>query len=130
MGGFLTAPPRAEILVYYSQYGAISGSVVNSRSRVWLIAESTEPDAPLKAIVAINDPDTGRPVYQTFDVATAKIATQFQKSLSLVLADGTFLHHVVAPCVCGAGAIGYAGPTDERHIVQLLDPSNHVRIES
>ena len=54
---FLKAPPKTEILVYWSQYGNLNGFRTESRSRVWLIAESQDPDAALKLDRRCERPD-------------------------------------------------------------------------
>ena len=51
-------------------------------------------------------------------------------SIDVTLADGRMLNQRVAPCVCGAGAIGYAGPTTDAHVVTMLNPQHHNQIQT
>lgn len=124
---FLKAPPKTEIFVYWSQYGAINGARTASKARCWLIADGTDPDAALKLIVGTNDPDTGQVVYETLDVTGAHISRFSSATFDTTVGK---ISQMQAPCVCGAGAIGYAGPTADRHTITMLDPRNHNQIQT
>ena len=125
---FLKAPPKQEIFVYWNQYGAVNG--VTHRAPCSPVADRRrhDPDAELKVIFGMNDPDTGRPVYETFDVQSAQIFSAHLPRIEITLADGTKLSQMVANCVCGAGAIGHAGPGIDRYSISMLAPGNHQRI--
>jgi hypothetical protein len=124
--GFATAPPRTDIYVLYAQYGTVNGAITSPKARIWLIAESADSDARMKIIVARNDP-TGHVEYADLGYVTAA-DIQGTRVISATLADGRNIMLMTAPCVCGAGAVGYAGPTTERHNLQFINPQVHAGI--
>lgn len=127
-GSILNAPASTEVFCVWAGYGAVQGFRSFSRGRLWLLAESADPDAALFARVAWNDQTTGQVVYDDVGpVATARIRGGKWADLSMV--NGRKLTQTVAPCVCGAGAVGYAGPMEGRHYVTALNARSHNRIE-
>lgn len=112
MGGFVSAPPRAQVHVVTAVYGSLSGPITSTRTRLWILLEHGDPTLPL-ARICRNDPSTGQPVYDDLGRVTA--ARSGHKRLELTVEDGSSYLLVEAPCVCGAGAAGMAGPVPGRY---------------
>jgi hypothetical protein len=129
--GFATAPPRTELFLAWAQYGTVSGIRNAPRARLWLLVENKDdPSSVVKVILATNDPATGQVVYEDLGfVADAQISRLGgAQSILIHLADGTQVAQVQAPCVCGAGSVGMAGPTKERHSIIFVDANAFEKI--
>jgi len=113
-GGIKVA--REIISVALAGYGQFSSSGVNhSRARVWVLAEPTSNFGEVR--VAHNGPD-GRPVWNDIGRVTAVTASKHRWVLTFE--DGTKGVLALAPCVCGAGAVGHAGPSGGPHSVGMV----------
>lgn len=140
----LRAPPKPEILIAATMYGAThssrSGSPATSpKTRSWIVVE----DAPVHEPV---DEPGGRPlpllvgrlVLRMFVPGSRHLVATHDMGLideveirqgrnarwNVMLASGEQITAVAAPCVCGAGRVGNAGPTDERHSIQRVRPDS------
>lgn len=116
-----------EVFCLWNGYGPISGALVIPRGRLWLLAETEEPDALLVARVGSNHPQTGRVVYEDLGEVLA-VELRAGQRVRVRVADGRVVSQILAPCVCGAGAVGYTGPIPERHHLRMLAPYKHVRV--
>lgn len=114
--GFLNAPVKPVIDIAASGYGMMMGpGASHPKARAWLVVQ---PDGTGILRVAHNDPSTGRPTYTDAGVvASAEVSS---RSWKVTLTDGSVWSLVIASCVCGAGAVGYAGPSDSPHNVQIV----------
>lgn len=112
MAGFLTAPPRDQVYQVSSVYGSLSGPVNFSRVRLWILLNDGDPSRPF-ARICRNHPETGMPLYS--DLGEVSAMTSAPKRLEVTLTNGDQYTFIEAPCVCGAGATGMAGPTDGRY---------------
>lgn len=119
---FMKAPPKENVFVLWSAYGMLSGAASHSQARVWLIASDPDPQvATVTFRYAYNDPATGAATYvDVGEIAAAEMVQQ--QRITVDAPDGRRFFLVAAPCVCGAGAIGYAGPMPDRHQVTALLP--------
>ena len=112
MAGFLSAPPRTQVYQVSSVYGALMGSLNFSRVRLWILLQDGDQNQPF-ARICQNHPETGSPFYTELGPVTELISSP--KKLEFTTADGSQYALVEAPCVCGAGATGMAGPVDDRY---------------
>lgn len=120
------APPSTEVFLLWAGYGTINGCRTYPRGRLWLIAESAAPDARLLCRIAWNHPKSGQVVYE--DVGQVSGAKIGRKWAEVYFFNGQKLGQVMAPCVCGAGAVGQAGPLTDRHTITPLNPASHERV--
>ncbi|HEY7032619.1 MAG TPA: hypothetical protein VH482_14855 [Thermomicrobiales bacterium] len=124
----VNAAPKMEIFVVWAGYGTIQGIRIIPRGRMWVIAESAEPDAPLTCRLAWNEARTGRVLYEDLGpVPVVRLRTG--KWAEAIMPDGRRVQQTLASCVCGAGAVGYAGPMEGRHFVTQLNARSHERVE-
>lgn len=121
----MKAPPKEQIDVCLSAYGMLMGAVSAPKARMWLIVQA---DGTVLCRVATNDPQTGVAVYQDLGaVSSAEIRHgQSGRTIQIQTASGV-VTVVEAPCVCGAGAIGYAGPASTPHSVRVVPAPAVVR---
>jgi hypothetical protein len=108
---------RETISVVVGAYGAFSGPGMNlPRARVWVLAEPGSNFGTLR--VAYNDA-YGRVQWRDLDdaVVSARIGAN---RWMLSLASGQAATLTPAPCVCGAGAVGLAGPSGSPHTVAVV----------
>jgi hypothetical protein len=125
--GFLQAPPKPAVYMVYAGYGALTGSRSIGRARVWVLTpDPYDPDAPLTVRIGWNDPQTGAVVYEDVPGVIASIEAR-TSSMMAQYEDGSRVGFVAAPCVCGAGAVGMAGPMSGRHAVQFVAPDSNNR---
>ena len=125
MPGIMNAPPREEIFVACSLYGPLTGinglGPAAGRARTWLIVDMDHPERRAVLRVGTTDPFTGQVVYQdTSTVVHASMRPGKTRTLTVRLSTGETVVHLEAPCLCGAGAIGYAGPTPNRHSISQV----------
>lgn len=109
---FVNAPPRESVYQVSSVYGALMGPVNFSRVRLWVLLNDGSVDQPF-ARICRNHPETGMPLYSDLGMVASVVSAP--KRLEITLVDGQEYTLVEAPCVCGAGSTGMAGPTDGRH---------------
>jgi len=124
----LSAPQRTPVYMVWGSYGNLSGNRNTPRSRMWLLADGPNLDDRLFCRVAWNHPATGRVEYEDLgDVAYAQIRAT---SAEVHLTSGLFVGLVIAPCVCGAGAVANAAPQEGRITLQYVNPygRSNVRI--
>jgi hypothetical protein len=125
MPGLMNAPARTEIFVACSLYGPLSGvpdlGPAAGRARTWLVVDMQHPERLAVLRIGTTDPITGAVVYRdTQTVLHASMRPGKTRTLTVRLQDGSTIVHLEAPCLCGAGAIGYAGPTNQRHSVSQV----------
>lgn len=110
---YLSAPPREQVWVASSTWGSLSGpGSAMTRTRLWILLDEGDPARPF-ARICRNHPQTGVPVYT--DLGPVRSARVGFKRVELTMADDTTFTMVEAPCVCGAGAAGMAGPVEGRY---------------
>lgn len=122
---FVSAPPRDEVHVVTAIYGTLTGAFSAARARLWILLDDGDPMRPF-ARICTNDPATGQPVYR--DLGPVVEARSGNKRLEFTTTpDTTWLQLqeltepplsyalIEAPCVCGAGAAGMAGPVTGRY---------------
>ena len=130
----LRAPPATKIGLVASAYGRASfGPFTTPRCRAWIVydpdGDVTEPrlqiavnrsDAqPTHPAVEIfnDDPGANARGARWYDLGIVAHAEISPKSWSVRLKDdSTPLTMVSAPCACGAGSVGLAGPSPHRHV--------------
>jgi hypothetical protein len=113
VGSFLSAPPREQVWVVSSVYGSLSGPAWSStRTRLWILLESGDLARPF-ARICRNDAKTGLPYYT--DLGAVRSARHASKRLEMTMVDDLVWTLTEAPCVCGAGAAGMAGPVEGRY---------------
>lgn len=113
MGSFISAPPREQVHVVRSAWGSLSGLTSSTtRTRLWILLDRGDPSRPI-ARICRNHPQTGVPVYT--DLGPVRSVRSGSKRLELTMTDDSTWTMVEAPCVCGAGAAGHAGPVDGRY---------------
>jgi hypothetical protein len=100
----LQAPPYDEIFAATSVFGTLiahsPGEPSAPRARLWLLVDPHEPELQRGRLVA-----SAWVSPQEYAVETAE--------------HGKFTG-AVASCVCGGGAIAYAGPVETRHVVTYV----------
>jgi len=108
--GVMSAPPRKPVFLVWGKYVQISGARSHPRGRIWLLADNEETEAPIRALIAWNNPTTGRAEYE--DLGEIVHANIRSKSAEITLSGSRVITTIEHPCVCGAGAVGNAGPSD------------------
>lgn len=123
----ISAPPRKDVFLLWGNFGAIGGSRVYPRGRLWLLTdEHANLDSPVTCRIAWNSPVTGCVEYEDLgDVASATIRA---KSADVRLSSGVAVNIVVASCVCGAGAVGNAMPDEGRIAMSYVNPYNRPKL--
>jgi hypothetical protein len=113
MGSFISAPPREQVHVVTSVWGSLTGPTsASTRTRLWLLLDGGDPARPI-ARICRNDPKTGVPYYTELGpVRSAR--SSFKRLEFTTVSDQTYVL-IEAPCVCGAGAAGMAGPVAGRY---------------
>ena len=122
------APPRREALIGWMGYGSIGGARSHSRGRLWVLAESATAETGLSALIGWNHPSTGRVVYE--DLGPVVGLRLHNRWAEVTLLDGAKVALTVASCVCGAGAIGYAGPGEDNPRVAHVALHGHPLVTS
>jgi hypothetical protein len=124
----VSAPPRKDIWLVWGQYGMVGGARVHPRSRLWLLTdEPTVADGNLTCRIAWNHPVSGYPEYEDLGpVRSARV--HGSKSAEVYLESGEMITFNVAPCVCGAGAVGQAAPEEGRISLQYVTTSGRSRL--
>jgi len=104
----------------WGSYGNLTGNRNTPRARLWLLTDGPEPGAPLTCRIAWNHPTTGQVEYEDLGPVThAQIKTT---SAEIHLASGLFVGLLIAPCVCGAGAVANAAPQEGRISLTYINP--------
>lgn len=98
-------------MVVTSQYGQLLRPSQSSQTKIWLMIDTATGRPKIRIA---NNVQNG--VAYT-DLGFVESAVLKGKSLRAVLEGGVEVQHLAAPCVCGAGAVGLAGPTAARHTV-------------
>lgn len=123
-----TAPPRKDIYLLWGQYGSISGARVRPRGRLWLLTDQHDDlESMIDCRIAWNNPSTGMVEYEDLGPVTSARIRSNQKSAEIYTSVG-LITLVVAPCVCGAGAVGNAMPEDGRIALTYVNPYNRARL--
>jgi hypothetical protein len=125
--GVISAPPRKDIYCLWGQYGMIGGADVHPRARMWLLTESADPhpDLPIFLRIAWNT-TTGAVEYA--DLGQIAQATVRDRSAEVHLPDGRVYTLAIAPCVCGAGAVGNALPEEGRISLANVNPYGRTKL--
>lgn len=121
------APPRREALIGWMGYGSITGARSYPRGRLWVLAESATPATALSAMIAWNHPHTGRATYEDLGAVTS-MRIHAERWVEVTLVDGSKVGMVVASCVCGAGAVGYAPPGEDNPRVAHISLHGHPQV--
>lgn len=121
------APPRKDIWLVWAQYGQLGGARTIPRARLWILAESqTDLDCPLTATIAWNHPSTGAVVYE--DLGEIRKVVINSRIAEVHLPTGSIVTLTIAPCVCGAGAVGQAPPEEGRISLQYVTMAGRSRL--
>lgn len=113
----LNAPPKPMINVVMGTYGSFQMKDSSlPRARVWVL-EGAEPDHGALR-VAYNHQQTGKVVWRDLGAVTQVVARPSRWEITM--ADGRGAMVVLAPCVCGAGAVGSAGVSPDPHHVNWI----------
>lgn len=118
------APPRPEVLIGWMGYGSLTGARQFSRGRLWIIAASADEGAELSARIAWNHPSTGQVVHEDLGPLSA-LHLRGDAWAEAHLLNGQRVAIVTAPCVCGAGSVGYASPGPENPRVAYVSLLGH-----
>ncbi len=124
----VNAPRRKDIWLIWAQYGMVGGARVYPRARLWLLTDDPgDPDGEIHCRIAWNHPTTGYPQYEDLGtIASARV--HGSKSAEVYLESGEMVTFNVAPCVCGAGAVGQAMPEEGRISVQYVTTQGRTRL--
>lgn len=125
----VNAPPRKDVYLIWGQYGALGGARVQPRARLWLLTDDiNDRAATITCRIAYNHPTTGAVEYEDLgEITQARIAPN-ARSATVWLQSGPSVNLVVAPCVCGAGAVGNALPDPGRISLNYVNPYERPRI--
>ena len=124
--GFLTAPSRQEVKIALTMYGPVTGlpeiGPAAGKARVWLMPDPGFPQVRTGLLrVAYNAlEEPGQPLrYMDLPVTRAVVRTTRTGRSIAVTVPGrpTPVSQIEAPCLCGAGQVGHAGPVNDRHAV-------------
>jgi len=117
---FLSSPPRTTVFMMWGSYGNLTGNRTTPRARLWLLADGQEPTSPVRCRTAWNNPNTGQVMYEDLgEIAQARIKAT---SAEIHLKSGLFVGLLIAPCVCGAGAVANAAPQEGRISLTYVNP--------
>ena len=114
-----SAPPRKDIYLIWGQFGMIGGARILG-GRLWQLADGADPDAGIICRIAWNSPVSGQVVYE--DLGVVSSARIRNNQTAEVYSDAGFVTMVAAPCVCGAGSVGQAGPDEGRISLTYVNP--------
>jgi hypothetical protein len=121
MTGMLVAPPYDTVHVVTETFGMLlshaPGEPSAPRAKLWVLAEEIPGDESHvhgRLIAYYAHPQTG--AVTRADLGLIASATLTSKHWDvLTVSHGRFVVNV-ANCLCGAGAVGYAGPVEARHV--------------
>lgn len=124
----MSAPPRKDVYLLWGSYGALSGARVSPRGRLWLLTDQhNDPESEITCRVAWNNPTTGLVDYEDLGVVSSARIRSGEK-LAEVYTSAGLISLVVAPCVCGAGAVGNALPEEGRISLSYVNPYGRARL--
>jgi hypothetical protein len=144
-----TRPPQQTIKVAAAVYGQLTVNIREGdalhgenyrQARIWIVIDEDEDgsDEPVGHLIyAFNDSSRGgQPTWvEAGSVQRAMVrAVGGTQSWDVVLVDPIddgpmSLRIVAAPCVCGAGAVGSAGPSGEAHYVDYVRADQYAFIQ-
>jgi hypothetical protein len=119
----LQAPPYDEIFAATSVFGTLiahsPGEPSAPRARLWLLVDPHEPELQRGRLVVYRaDPSSGQLARDDLGlIASAWVSPQ---EYAVETAEHGKFTGAVASCVCGGGAIAYAGPVETRHVVTYV----------
>jgi hypothetical protein len=130
MPGVISAPPRKSVFLVWANYGSITGARSVPRGRLWILTDDpNDLDSTMWLRIAWNHPVSGQVEYEDLgEIAIARVRNG-GKLAEVQTVDGTRLSMVVAPCVCGAGAVGNAPPDEGRISLQYVNPYGRARLQ-
>lgn len=110
---------RAEWLVVASARGRVTlGSTVHAKGRVFVMED--------RSVVLVLPGEGGRGVRRVEYVALTSEWHPASKALRVTLSDGHTLSVDASGCGCGMGAVGNAGPSEERYrLTKVRAPEWH-----
>lgn len=121
--GVLNAPPRERVLSAGSLYGSASSTsgsaALGPKVRLWaLVDEETNTGR----LIAYRPDGTGlqRTDFGLIERMVVTRGARGKHQWTVTLASGEVITASAAPCVCGAGKVGHAGPVDGRHTIQTV----------
>jgi hypothetical protein len=123
-GGLVNAPPKQTVLSAGSLYGSAASTRAGSgatgaKVRLWVLLDedySGRLVAYRRLGRGLERTDLG-PIDRW--VARPPVGRALAK-WEVYLASGEVVTANAAPCVCGAGKVGYAGPVDEPHMIETV----------
>jgi len=127
--GIARAVPTQPIYLVASTYGTVTCTPgpssaetwFDSRTRLWLTVPSTDPDGMRSPEVTMAHNDaTGHTEYIPFVDARVARAEIRRGRWEVWGRAGWKITMVQAPCVCGAGQVGHAPITRNRHHVVMM----------
>lgn len=123
--GLISAPPRQRVLSAGSLYGSAASSNSSSlaagpKVRLWVLVSA---DYGVGNLIAyrphgngLERNDLGPIDRMVVQQARGRSSAKWQVELQ----SGETVTANAAPCVCGAGKVGYAGPVDGPHTIETV----------